>query len=354
MSPLRILTFAIPFLFALAACTGGEEPAPTPTPTPPFGLPPLVLPSDEEPHGFSTEWWYFNLHLTSREGERFTLHDVVFQVREPESGRSIYVRQTGLGDIAAGTHANAERLLTGQSASPAEENGFLFEMGDWTMSGSDGESYQLQASSDGYSYALSLTDTTTPLLHGERGLVDFDFAGVSYYYSRPRLEVEGTLTTPDGREIAVTGLGWLDKQWGDFQPVIIGWDWASVQLDDGTDVMLSRLFDMERNELHLYATVRGPGEEQEHIGPEGLEFTPLHERWTSPETGITYRTNWHVRIPAHDLEFTLVPLVEGSEFASQVLGVTYWEAGVDAIAPDGSTIGQGFVELNWPRGAAAP
>ena len=33
------------------------------------------------------------------------------------------------------------------------------------------------------------------------------------------------------------------------------------------------------------------------------------------------------------------------------MGVTYWEAGMDAVDAAGARIGQGFVELNWPPGS---
>ena len=42
------------------------------------------------------------------------------------------------------------------------------------------------------------------------------------------------------RVLAVTGDAWFDHQWGDFISVGAGgWDWFAVNLDDGTDVMLS-------------------------------------------------------------------------------------------------------------------
>ncbi|MEX2599343.1 MAG: lipocalin family protein, partial [Dehalococcoidia bacterium] len=290
----------------------------------------------------------------SADGERFTLHDVVFQVREAESGRALYVRQTGLGDVAGNAHAQSERLRTQDQVVPSDPDGFAFEMGDWAMSGSAGQRYELLASAGDYSYALNLTDESTPVLHGQEGLVDFGLAGISYYYTRPRLAVEGTLTRPDGEELNVTGEAWMDKQWGDFQPVIVGWDWASVQLDDGADVMVSHLFDTEGQQLHFYATVREPGEAPVHVdASDGLEFEPEEATWTSERTGNSYRTNWVLRVPSHDVDVRLTPLVEGSEFASQVLGVTYWEAGVDVRAVQGGeSVGQGFVELNWPRGTA--
>ncbi|MEZ4570376.1 MAG: lipocalin-like domain-containing protein [Thermomicrobiales bacterium] len=59
-----------------------------------------------------------------------------------------------------------------------------------------------------------------------------DSPGGSYYYSRPGMDLSGTLTV-DGEPFEVTG--WMDHQWGDF--VLVdgsGWDWFAIEMDDGT------------------------------------------------------------------------------------------------------------------------
>ena len=334
----------------LAACGSSPTPTSQPTPTPPFGLPPLALPADESPHDFQTEWWYFNLHLTGDGGERYAIHDVIFQVQQLESGRTLYVRQVGFSDADAGTHVSAERLRAAASPLSPPAGTFDIVIGPGSISGQQGATYRLAGDAGGSSYDLTLRSIAAPLSHDKDGLVDFDEAGVTYYYSRPRLEASGTVTSADGEAHLVSGLGWLDKQWGDFQPAAVTWDWASVQLDDGTDLMLTRLLDRERNLIDAYATLRLPGQSVRRLGAGEFELTPLSATWRSERTGTTYQTRWRVRVPAEGIEFVLEPLVVQSEFVSSVLGVTYWEAGADAIDPGGQRIGQGFVELNWARG----
>jgi predicted secreted hydrolase len=353
---LLLVLLAIGAALALTACSG-TEPTPTPvvpTPTPPYGLPPLTLPADEAPHDFQTEWWYFNAHLTGEEGQRFALHDVVFQVQQLDSGRTLYVRQVGLASVESGSHASAERLRSAEAPLPGSADGFAIALGDTLLAGEGGTSYRMVGGAGGTTYDLTLIDAGEPLVHDDDGLVDFGPAGVTYYYSRPRLEAAGTVTTSDGTTISVTGLAWLDKQWGNFQPVAVNWDWASVQLDDGTDLMLSRLFYGDAEPSSVYATLRLPGGETRKLGPDDFVFEPLDATWTSERTGTTYRTRWRVSIPSADLAFVLEPLVVASEFVSSVLGVAYWETGADVVDADGERIGQGFVELNWPRGSSRP
>ena len=343
----RTLFLAPLLAFALGAC-GAPESTPTPTPTPPFGLPPLELPADEAPHDFQTEWWYFNLHLTDDAGDRYALHDVVFQVQQVESGRTLYIRQVGLGEVATGIHHTAERLRSTEAPLTDAPGDFAITIGRGELAGSGGEEYRLIGSAGGIGYDLTLTSSSPALLHDDDGLVDFGEAGVTYYYSRPRLEVAGSLVTSDGRR-AVTGLGWFDKQWGDFMPVAVFWDWASVQFDDGTDLMLTNLYDVDRRPIDVYATLRRPGERARRLGASDFAFEPLPDSWQSERTGTVYKTRWRVSVPSAEIEVVLEPLLVESEFASALLGVVYWEAGVDVIDAAGQRVGQGFVELNWGR-----
>ena len=335
---------------AAACASATPTPVPTPTPTPPYGLPPLELPADEAPHDFATEWWYFNVHLRGEDGGRYTLHDVVFQIQEVESSRTLYVRHTGLADVAAGTHATTERVRSEPEPLSGQAGVFRAGFGDLFVSAEDGRRYRLVGEVGATSYDLTLLATTRPLLHHDDGLVDFREAGITYYYSRPRLEVSGTVTAAGGTPIPVSGLGWMDKQWGNFQPVAIGWDWASVQLDDGTDLMLTRVFDAEGTTVESYATLRRGDGAARLLGAGEFAFTPTGPTWTSERTGTSYATSWRVAVPGEVDEFTLEPLVAGSEFVSGALGVLYWEAGAEARASDGRVVGQGFLELNWPRG----
>ena len=335
---------------ALAVACTSATPTPSPTPTPPYGLPPLTLPADEAPHDFQTEWWYFNVHLSSAAGRRYALHDVVFQVQDLATSRTLYVRQVGMVDAASGTHATVERIRS-QPEPLSEPDGLRVDFGRHLMSAEGGRRYRLVGEAGGTSYDLTLLTTSEPLRHHDDGLVDFGEAGITYYYSRPRLDVSGTVTARGGTAVPVTGLGWMDRQWGTFQPVQVGWDWASVQLADGTDLMLTRVFDAKRRTIAEYATLRREGGPARLLAADAFEFAPLEATWTSTVTGTTYATRWRVSVPGEVDVFTLEPLVEDAEFVSAALGVAYWESGAEARAPDGSVIGQGFVELNWPRGA---
>ena len=347
--PLLVALAAV--LLSLMACGG-----PGPTPTPPFGLAPLVLPADEAAHDVQTEWWYFNVHLwdDGPSQRRWALHQVLFQVQETQSGRTLYVAQAGLADAISGTYAVGERLRTEAAVLPSITDGFNFEVGGWRFEGTDGVTYALRADIGGATVDLALRSAAPALRHGADGLVDFGSAGVSYYYTRPRLEVSGTLVTAQGERFTVAGMGWLDKQWGDFQPVAVSWDWASIQLDDGRDLMLTRLLGPQGDPIDGYGSLQLEAG-LVRLAEGDFAFEPVGpDAWQSPESGARYATRWRIVVPSEAIDIELVPLVQASEFRSAVLGVVYWEAGVEALDSADRRVGQGFVELTGRAGLPVP
>ena len=64
-------------------------------------------------------------------------------------------------------------------------------------------------------------------------------SAASHYYSFTGLATDGTLIV-DGRTMRVNGQSWMDKEFGSNQlgEDQVGWDWFSLQLADGCDLML--------------------------------------------------------------------------------------------------------------------
>ena len=119
-----------------------------------------------------------------------------------------------------------------------------------------------------------------------------------------------------------------------------------MQLNDGTDLMISVLRTLDGVIVHRYATLRRPGEEQRTLRSEEFRFSSSGEVWRSPVTGTAYPIEWLAEIPGEGLTLRMRPLTKESEFTSDALGVTYWESGMEVTDADGRVIGQGFVELN--------
>ena len=310
----------------------------------------VTLPSDESFHKSQTEWWYFNAHLndTEDQSKRWALHQVIFQVHETVSERTLYVAHGALTDVEEGKYSATEKIKILPNLPKQIINGFNFELNDWSIEGINGDLYFLKAEFDDSKVELSMHSQNDPLLHASKGVVELGPAGSSYYYSRPRLRVEGTIIDDQGKKTNVSGLGWMDKQWGDFKPSVIGWDWANIQLRDGTNIMLTRLLNSEDEEIDLYGSY-SKNEHLTHLSNDSFSFTPKVNK--SVEQNVDeagHHKIWQVVIEDKDLDLTLSPLIQHPSFNSAALGIRYWEIAVDAIDKNGQTIGQGFLEITRP------
>lgn len=346
VSVLAGLFLSIVFLgCAKAPATPTPTPTPIPIPTPTqqpsseFVPQPVVLPRDDAPHdGVDTEWWYYSGHLTEESGNRYDFHYVIFQVSPPDLP-AVNIGHLAITDLEKGTYVTAQRFLPTLLAA-RNSTGFAFDMGDWQMSGHDGKD-RLTVSTDNYAFDVTVTSQKAPVLHGTLGFVDFETAGGSYYYSRTRMDAVGAITI-DELETAVTGAAWFDHQWGNFDPTDIGWDWFAIQLDDGTDVMLTLLRDSEQRPLYQYGTHISADGKSSNIPGNAMEVVSIGS-WASPTSGAVYPMGWTVAIPSHGINVAVAPLLERSEFnATLTTQNYYWEGGVDV---SGTHQGKGFVEM---------
>ena len=186
-----------------------------------------------------------------------------------------------------------------------------------------------------------------PVLHGGTGLVHMgEEAGSTYYYSRTRLHVTGWIEDAEGRR-PVTGPGWMDHQWGEIASGRIGWDWASVQFDDGADLMVAVVWHPDgRRRLSGHGTYVEPDGAVTYLEGDDVSITGQGS-WTSPETGVEYPMGWQVEVSSLGLGLELTPYLEQAESASGILGVSYWEGAVSVEGRRGGepVSGWGFVEL---------
>ena len=331
---LWLLTISIAFLLAVA-CRGSATPNST--------APLVTLPADEGPHDSGIEWWYFNGLLTDDRGQEYSFHYVTFQ-SEATGGAVPHLLQASLGDHTAGNHLTGEQVILDSLDSDA--TGIDIAVNGWEMQG-DGQSYNLEFDLEGYSLDLEAVAVRPPTLHHGVGLVSLGPAGDTFYYSRTRLDLTGRITV-NGQQSPITGVAWMDHQWGDEISQRVGWDWASVQLDDGSDLMVVMVWDpSDRTPFAGYGTLVSPDGSVLTLEQDDVSITSS-EVWTSPVTGIEYPSGWTLTIPSLDLRLDLEPVLVDSEFAgSRYTPAVYWEGEVRISGTrNGQTVGgRGFVEL---------
>ena len=324
-----------------AACAQPPEPGLPPAPAPtPVVYAPISFQKDEAPHNDLTEWWYYTGHLESDDGRRWGFELVTFQVQRA-SLQPIYISHFAVTDRQRGQFRYEDRQSQGAQTQPSE--GFAFDVGGWQMSGLLGND-RLQAAMTEYGLDLTLTARRPPVLH-DGGLVTFGPAGDSYYYSRTRMEIAGTIED-HGERIPVKGLSWFDKQWGNFLVMGGGWDWFSMHLDDGSDLMLNLIRNPAGQTTIAYGTYVAPDGTYRHLTGSQFEVSTLGT-WTSPRSGITYPSGWRavVREPALDLQ--IVPVLADQELDTRrSTSLLYWEGAQTIVGTlRGQPIaGQGYVE----------
>jgi len=333
----------------------------------------LVLPEDHGSHPRTrTEWWYLTGALTAEDGERFGFQATWFRRaltkdvadgRSPLAVRDVILFHGALTDVAGGRQLVTE--LASRAYSPwahAREGVMDVALFEHRLSDESGEGRRARAEF-GAGEARLLLDlelaSHAPLLHGrEPGL---SIKGVepgqaSWYYSLPRIGVSGVLERPGRPPTPVTGQAWFDHEFGSSQlgPEQTGWDWFSVALDDGTDLMLYVLRRADGTaDVTSAGTLRRPDGTVAHLDRDAFAVAPVGA-WTSPRTGATYPSGWRLAVPSERLVVDVSPVLADQELSTPTTtGVTYWE-GLCAFEGERSgapVAGEGYVEL---VGYAAP
>ena len=322
--------------------TSTPEPSPVPTFTPwPEGV--VQLPHDEGIHASPLEWWYFNGHVAAEDGREFSYHFVTFQ-SVLEGGFTPRLAQLSFADHDKGLHLTAEHPDLPLLAATSRE--FDLTIANWHMSG-DGQKYRLSFEIGDYVVDLEADSRKPAVLHDDTGFVDLGIAGKTYYYSRTDLQTTGTVSV-SADPLPVTGTTWFDHQWGNFSIAPIGWDWLSLNLDDGSDIMISVVWEQESlDHIATYGTFVPPDSDPIHLPADDISLEPTGS-WTSPDTGGVYPMGWKLNVDSLDLTLDLDPVIESSEFhISEFIPVIYWEGAIAASGTrEGSPVsGKGFVEM---------
>lgn len=338
--------------------TTGIVSAPVRTPGPVAGTV-IRFPEDEAPHATLTEWWYYTGHVQTADGARYGIEFVIFQGSRADFPMG-YAAHFAVINPQTGAFSYDEASSIARGVVFGGSGGFDLHVNTWTMRGLGGTDHLNAAMTSGaYAIDLTATDQKGPVLQGG-GEFSYGPGGSSYYYSRTRMRPSGTITVSGVAKPIVDGTLWFDHQWGNFLPSNGGWDWFSTQLDDNSEMMIYHLRDPSGKILQTFGEYVPPCPQgcaptkpvpAIELSQDQFAITPLSS-WTSPASGITYPSGWHVTVqargdvPAMDLTYT--PVIPNAELDTrQSTGVIYWEGdstitGTKAGAP---ITGSGYVEL---------
>lgn len=333
------------------------------------GPQPLTFPRDHGPHeAFQTEWWYYTGNLTAATGELFGYQLTFFRrsvapsAAAPPTGApeqtsawrtdQVYMAHFAITDVAGRRHHSFERFNRGAvGLAGAQGEPFRVWLEDWEAAGPTAGQARLHAAvTEGeldLRLDLTLRDLKGPILQGDRGYSRKgpEPGNASYYYSLPRIETTGTVTV-DGQTRSVAGLSWMDHEFSTsaLGPELAGWDWFSLQLGDGSEVMLYALrrVDGGRDPFSSGTLIAANGATRT-LAADEFEIIATGE-WRSPRTGGRYPAGWILTLPRADLRLTVTPLLADQEMRTTL---PYWEGAVAVTGTAGrqSVAGRGYVEL---------
>lgn len=391
---------------ALAGAVTGPraQTPPAPAAPPPVRTTPVGFPQDAGPHDASAliEWWYYNAFLTNRAtGKKYAVvasffrtgpgtqkgHYLIYALadldkRTKTTGsildktnrdllraylplaaqlRPADVRLANLiaalqkGDLPA-PHRALETSAA-LSSSPAEPFAITLGANRLRCVGADGRTWKATLNGDDFSLDLTLRQPTRPaMLVGGAGKTGLARPDDMFYVSLTRMTAGGTLRRKGGKPEAVSGAGWLDRQWGTSWVVQdTGWDWFGLQLSDGSDLIVYRVKDNATGAIRRSeATLLRPD------GTQVVDSAPVFApsgAWTDPQSGIVYPAAFRLTLPALGLSLTATPAFPDQTIPVVGIGDAIWEGAVNVTGrtrAGAAVTGHGYSELVGYRAPRRP
>lgn len=345
----KYLTFALFLLVLSSSFAQAWKNYPN---TPPNSL--LTFPQDEGVHPDEPiEWWYTNAHLVGQNtGHKYTImmtffaYDTSFvdgfrilNIKDETTG----VFKTGTGFLVYPTMATdhleikATQLLTGDSEQWYTKKDSL---GNFLP-------YQYRIESHGLPGAINLDYDAfkPPLIVADSGYLDQGVVNYTYYYSQTGMNVTGEITF-EGTTEPVTGLGWIDRQYGNFNPNTgEAYEWFSLQLSNGMDFNLWNIFTAEgtipENAEYRILAMYIDENTSKSISDFKIE-RPRYAYTTASQN--CYANQWHLTSDTFDIDL-MITLQSGDDEVLVPFAFLEGSTEIEGTVQGQPVTGKGFAEL---------
>jgi len=325
------------------------------------------FPRDHASHpDYKIEWWYYTGNVKTQDGRRFGYQVTFFRVGiDPAPSnpskwavRDLFMTHLAISDPSGRRYRYAEKLSRGGPGfAGAATDRYRVWNDDWSAmldgrrEAGGGRRHLLKATSQQASIDLVLDEGKAPVIHGIGGISQkgAQAGNASHYYSLTRMPTRGSMTV-DGERFEVTGDSWMDHEFGTsfLEPGQRGWDWLSIQLADGRELMLYQLRrDDGSRDPRSSGTLVGVDGKTKRLDVTAFTLTPGRATFKS-KNGAVYPTEWSIAIASERLDLTVTTPLNDQELAlERSTGVAYWEGAVDV---SGSSIGKpvsgaGYLEM---------
>ncbi len=314
------------------------------------------FPADHGPHPeYRNEWWYFTGQLQTRDGREFGFQVTFFRnaitpvVVESSSAwrtNQVWMAHVALSDLATGEHYAEERFSRqGAGLAGATTTPLRVWLENWKLSAGELPStWTLDLPAESYGLALKLSPLSPVIRQGDAGLSQksAEPGNASYYYSIPRLAVKGELTL-HGERVAVSGSAWLDREWGTsaLGPDQTGWDWFSLQLADGRNLMYYQLRNTDGStDPYSRGSVSDANGLLGGLSPAQVDLVPVRY-WDAGDR--RYPVEWRMTVKGEQYPWRIRALLDDQEMK---LSVHYWEGAVEVVNEETQqSLGRGYLEM---------
>ena len=331
----------------------------------------FVFPRDHGSHpDFAIEWWYITGHLVATNQAQFGFQATFFRRALVPPGATnnsisaafgndqIYLAHMALVDKTSGKFIYQEKLNRAGWDAGSATNTLDVHNGNWSLrlapeKSGGRERFELHGSVGAdAAFVMNLLPKKPMVIFGTNGVSRkaADFKDSSHYLTFPRLAADGTLTLAE-KKFAVTGEAWMDHEFSSSQLGAgqVGWDWLSLQLFDGRELMAYRMRRAD-GATDLFSTVAWIDAQGvvRHIGPDKFDWKML-QHWHSAKSNADYPSL--VELTAENpvtgkLEhFFIRPFAPDQELLGKVGGAGYWEGACRVLDENKNEIGRAYLEL---------
>ena len=334
------------------------------------------LPRDLGAHpGYAIEWWYWVGHLKAVNGSReFGFQSTVFRLegdattiqskmqQVPLGTQQLFMAHVALSDFNTSRHVHAERIFREGWQAQASTKTLDLRVGPITASWNVAEELMEKelALPEGRMLKIRLRPLKPLVVFGERGISrkGASPSAVSWYWTYPRLAITGVLIE-GGQRIEVSGIGWMDHEISSSQlsSNLVGWDWAAIQLDDGTEVKVYRLR-TEEGDSDPWSPICWIDSKGKTSCAYAKDFNwSTSSTWKSDRTGIRYPNEVILRAlhpnTGKEVIYHLKPSFDAQEFVGNRANNAYWEGACMVFDESNRRIGNAYLELVGYGGSMA-
>lgn len=329
------------------------------------------FPADHGSHpDFKIEWWYLTGHLFAGEKkERFGFQATFFRLGQKpvdvasgeKFGESqIYMAHMALTDVEGKRFLHEERFNRGGWDAFSTVGKLGLQNGNWSLSGPVSQMKLEGSIRSDATFSLLLEPAKPLVMFGENGVSrkGAEKSAASYYLTFPRLKANGKLQYGE-RELEVSGEVWMDHEISSSQldRNQIGWDWVSIQLFDGREVMayILRNEDGSISPFSKLVWIAADGK-LTHQSPGEFLWKPGGV-WESKETGAVYPVSPSIETKdpntGKPVNFQIRPVILSQEMVGGAGGVNYWEGACDVLDDTEKPVGRAYLELTGYSGDLA-